>query len=481
MLLDRLRYYLLCIIVTAAGYSMVCADDDVFNPDNPPEPMVHSRVYVTADPAAGASALSGAGFIRQGRTIQISVTPNTAYYLKHWTLNGRVHSTSQSFNYKVGDSTANFVAVLKLKPVITLKVEPSGAGSVYGGGTYGVGTRQRIYTNAYSGYTFQYWTLNGVQYTTSRSFYYYVGDSSVVFTAVYKSNTAPPEPEDPDPDEPFNPDSPPEPMLHHHLTVSTNLPATVKPSSITSNGYYPIGRQLSITTTVPTGYSFRYWTLNGAQYSTARTFSYTMGDSTANFVAYFTKLHTITLSVTPSGAGSVSGGGSFGEGTVRTISVTLASGYVFDYWTRNGAKYNAAASFNYTVADEDLTLVAVCHTINVMDTTTFNPDNPPEPEAQKTALQVTATVNNSAVAEVTGVPTTPLFAGDKITLTATATDDCYQFVRWSDNASANPRQITLTGSATYIAVFEQKKITVSTSSVNMDNNDEEGGTTEVYY
>ena len=224
---------------------------------------------------------------------------------------------------------------------------------------------------------------------------------------------------------------------------------------------------------MPTGYEFVNWTLNGHQYSTSRSFTYTMGDSTANFVANFAKKYTITLRANPTAAGSLSGGGTFLEGTSRTISISLASGYIFDYWQVDGARYSAARSFTYTLEDHDITFEAVCH--RAEDPDDFNPENPPEPEATKVALSITATASDPDNGIVTGLPTYPLFAGDQITLRATALDNCYQFVRWEDNSTANPRTITLTTSASYIAIFEPAKFTITTSVEAGE------GTTSAYY
>jgi hypothetical protein len=116
-----------------------------------------------------------------------------------------------------------------------------------------------------------------------------------------------------------------------------------------------------------------------------------------------------------------------------------------------------------------------------MDTTTFNPDNPSEPMTQVTALNIKAYASDTLAGEVTGLPNHPLFTGDTINLQATAKDDCYRFVKWSDNITTNPRHITLTTSTSYVAIFESKKVTISTSSVNIDNDEEEGGTTNIYY
>lgn len=46
------------------------------------------------------------------------------------------------------------------------------------------------------------------------------------------------------------------------------------------------------------------------------------------------------------------------------------------------------------------------------------------------------------------------------TLTATP-DECYRFVQWSDGNTDNPRTITVTGNATYTALFEKNQYTIT--------------------
>ncbi|MCQ2345582.1 MAG: hypothetical protein MJZ82_02310 [Paludibacteraceae bacterium] len=52
--------------------------------------------------------------------------------------------------------------------------------------------------------------------------------------------------------------------------------------------------------------------------------------------------------------------------------------------------------------------------------------------------------------------------GEQVTLSATATDPCYQFVRWSDGETSPTRTVTVEcGGPTYTAIFERKSYTVT--------------------
>ena len=75
----------------------------------------------------------------------------------------------------------------------------------------------------------------------------------------------------------------------------------------------------------------------------------------------------------------------------------------------------------------------------------------------------TAVEQGAAVGQVTGGGS--YVSGAQVSLTATAVDDCYEFEKWKeDNGTANPRQITITGNATYTAVFKKKTYTITLQS-----------------
>ncbi|MBW6499667.1 MAG: T9SS type A sorting domain-containing protein, partial [Bacteroidales bacterium] len=92
--------------------------------------------------------------------------------------------------------------------------------------------------------------------------------------------------------------------------------------------------------------------------------SYTFQNVTANhtieaqFSMLAPELYTLTLQVNPMGAGAVSGGGSFEEGQLVTVSASANAGYNFVNWTRGGVEVSAVADFSYEMPAENVTLVA---------------------------------------------------------------------------------------------------------------------------
>jgi hypothetical protein len=138
-----------------------------------------------------------------------------------------------------------------------------------------------------------------------------------------------------------------------------------------------------------------------------------------------------TLTVTSNNAawGSVSGGGSYAEGATATLTATANSGYHFVQWLPDG---NTSASRTVTV------------TANASYTAVFEADPP---------VQYTLTVASNNGDWGTAVGGGTYDEGSVVTLTATPAAG-YRFVQWQDGNTDNPRTVTVSGNATYTAIFE---------------------------
>ena len=83
------------------------------------------------------------------------------------------------------------------------------------------------------------------------------------------------------------------------------------------------------------GYEFDHWSDGGSQ-----THDITWSGSSYTFTAYFTKKEdaefTVTLKASPTGGGTVSGGGTYANGTKRTVQATPNDGYRFVRWSDGG-------------------------------------------------------------------------------------------------------------------------------------------------
>ncbi len=136
--------------------------------------------------------------------------------------------------------------------------------------------------------------------------------------------------------------------------------------------------------------------------------------------------YTVTVVSNNPEMGSVSGGGTFVEGTVTTIAANAFSGFRFVQW--NDGNTNAIRTIT---VDGDATYTAYFEAV-----------------AQYYTLTVLSADETMGTASGSGA----YLQGDAATIAAQPYGG-YQFVRWNDGVTDNPRTVVVTADATYIANF----------------------------
>lgn len=121
--------------------------------------------------------------------------------------------------------------------------------------------------------------------------------------------------------------------------------------TVTGGGTYSQGSSVVLTATANVGYAFSQW--DDGNTDNPRTITVT-GDATYTAQFVVPQLRTITLNTTPAGAGTVSGGGQYYDGTVITISATANDGFAFDEWSDGDTNNPRTLTVN-----SDLTLTAI--------------------------------------------------------------------------------------------------------------------------
>ena len=59
--------------------------------------------------------------------------------------------------------------------------------------------------------------------------------------------------------------------------------------------------------------------------------------------------YTVTVSASPAAGGTVSGGGTFASGSLRTVTASASSGYTFQNWTEGSMMVSASSSYEFTL------------------------------------------------------------------------------------------------------------------------------------
>ena len=158
----------------------------------------------------------------------------------------------------------------------------------------------------------------------------------------------------------------------------------------------------------------------------------------------------ITATANPTAGGTVTGGGSYAEGTTCTLTATANTGYEFVNWTKNGTQVSTNASYAFTVTEAG---DYVAH-------------------FQAVTYTITATANPTEGGTVSGAGT--YNHGESCTLTATAATG-YTFVNWTKGGSVVSTNaaytFTVTEAGAYVANFQ-----INSYAITATANPTAGGT-----
>ena len=272
-------------------------------------------------------------------------------------------------------------------------------------------------------------------------------------------------------------------------TVTVNSDNTTMGVGIGSSSY-AIGGTATISAEANYGYHFTHW--NDGNTENPRTINVTVDTS---FTAFF-EINQYTVNVVSGNTelGSVTGGGTFDYGTSITISAeVLAENHHFAHWqdgnTDNPRTITVTADTTYTAyfAIDEYTVTAVSDNSTMGTTsgsgsyaigttaiisanantgyhfTQWNDGNNDNPRTVTVTCDTTYTAffeaDDFVITVLSDDPSMGTVSGGGIyaygsTITITATPvDGYMFAYWQDDNNDNPRTITVTGDAEYVAHF----------------------------
>ncbi len=289
-----------------------------------------------ATPSA-AGSVTGSGTYDKGTQVTVTATANEGYVFVAWKENGGVLTTEATYTF-TAEKDREIFAKFEPKPqancVISASATPSGAGSVTGGGTYANGATVTLTATANADYVFAAWTENGAEVSSDATYSFTAQTNRTLFAKF-------------------------EPKPQDNCVIT----ATATPSeagTVTGGGTYTNGKTVTLTATANEYYEFVAWTENGAEVSTADTYTFT-AKTNRSLVARFKAKEqvncVITATATPSEAGTVNGAGNYNNGAEVQLTATPNTGYKFVAWTENGAVVSNNAAYTFT-ASTNRSLVA---------------------------------------------------------------------------------------------------------------------------
>ena len=216
--------------------------------------------------------------------------------------------------------------------------------------------------------------------------------------------------------------------------------------------FYTSPTTVTLTASPNSGYAFVRWEIwssipasGDPETRTANPTSITLSTEKPDWTvrAVFIPTYTITVSANPPGGGTVSGGGTYAEGTEATVTATPNACYRFVNWTENGTEVSTNASYTFTVTG-NRTLVAnfapIQYTVSVSASPTVGG-----------TVEGGGTYNCGAQATVTAYP-----------------NEGYDFVNWTEDGEVVHNQPTYTftveGNRNLVAHFIQISYTITATA-----------------
>ena len=204
-------------------------------------------------------------------------------------------------------------------------------------------------------------------------------------------------------------------------TITTEV-EPLNSGTVTGDGVYHYGDTITLEATANPGFVFEHW--NDTVTDNPRDVIVT---SDQTFTAYFgIQQCLVTTEVTPEGAGTVTGGGTYDYGETITLTAQNNTGYVFNMWD-DGEITNPRT----VVVEGDTTFTAVFKPLQYEITTECDP-------VEGGTVSGAGTYDYNSIATLTATP-----------------NENYIFLCWSDGIASNPRNVTVTGNANYKALFHR--------------------------
>ncbi len=291
----------------------------------------------------------------------VQATPNSGYTFINWTENGEVVSTEANYCFAVNEDR-NLVANFAISNyTISASANPVIGGTVSGAGSYNHGANVTLTATANEGYTFVNWTENNVEVSTSPN-YSFTATADRTFVANFVEmggNHWIPE------DSQF--------ASYMNVLCVVNIDGVEQERTDLEIGAFCgeqcRGSKLAQQFPATGRYIFRLAVYgNSGDNITFRLYDHQLqaeldlqsqntlvwenngyGGLGNPYVLSFVSSVSISATVNPSDAGTVSGAGDYTPGTMATLTATPNEGFAFLNWTEDNAVVSTDASYSFTV------------------------------------------------------------------------------------------------------------------------------------
>ena len=288
-----------------------------------------TRFTVTAvsdNPAAGS--VVGSGNFNKNANATVQAVANSGYVFDGWYVETEKVSSEETYTFAVtADVTVTAKWVAETTATVTVTNDNTAAGTVTGGGSFVTGKKAMLTATANTGYAFDGWYVGTTKISDSVTYAYTVTEN-VTITAKW---------------------------------IQTSFVVTVvndaAKGTVTGANTYDKDASATLRATANSDYRFAGWYVGGTKVSDSTTYTFTV-TADVTVTAAWEEIVTYTVSVTlsDSAAGSVTGAGTYEENESVTLTAAANAGYQFVGWFEGETQLSTNATYTFTAtADKTIT------------------------------------------------------------------------------------------------------------------------------
>ena len=353
-----------------------------------------TKYTIAADTAyLSRGVVYGGGNYCKGEKVTLRAVPKTGYRFVKWENNSTTNPRTVTVT-----GNASYTAVFEAIPKYTIAADTTylSMGVVYGSGEYYEGSTATLTATPKSGYEFVKWSDNNTDNPRTVTV-----TSNASYTAIFQAKPK------------------------YTIAADTTY---LSMGVVYGGGDYYKGEKVTLRAVPKTGYRFVKWENNST--TNPRTVTVT---GNASYTAVFEAIpkYTIAADTTYLSMGVVYGSGEYYEGSTATLTATPKSGYEFVKWSDNNT-------------DNPRTVTV---TSNASYTAIFQA----EPQQSQYIIAADTTYLSRGVVYGGGN-----YGYGETAILRAIPKSGYEFVGWDDDNTDNPRTVTVTGNASYTAIFEAR-------------------------